>query len=79
MEWLILIFFVALFLLSVVGSAVKIVNEWERGVILRLGRLVDAKLSRPKGATATQRLVRRRTGSLIPYEGKYRPDLSELN
>jgi regulator of protease activity HflC (stomatin/prohibitin superfamily) len=43
MEWLILIFFVALFLLSVVGSAVKIVNEWERGVILRLGRLVDAR------------------------------------
>jgi hypothetical protein len=35
-------------------------------------------LHRPKGATATQRLVRRRTGSLIPYEGKYRLDLSEL-
>jgi regulator of protease activity HflC (stomatin/prohibitin superfamily) len=43
MEWLILIFFVALFLLSLMGSAIKVVNEWERGVILRLGRLVGAR------------------------------------
>ena len=47
-------------------------------LVVSLGRLVDAKLSRPKGATATQRLVRRRTGTLIPYEGKYAPDPSEL-
>ncbi len=40
---ILLIFFVGLFLLSLIGSAVKIVNEWERGVILRLGRLVGAK------------------------------------
>ena len=43
MDVILLIFFVALFLLSIIGSAVKIVNEWERGVILRLGRLVGAK------------------------------------
>jgi regulator of protease activity HflC (stomatin/prohibitin superfamily) len=40
---ILLIFFVGLFLLSLIGSSVKIVNEWERGVILRLGRLVGAK------------------------------------
>jgi regulator of protease activity HflC (stomatin/prohibitin superfamily) len=40
---LLLIVFVAVFGLSLVGSAVKIVNEWERGVILRLGRFVGAK------------------------------------
>lgn len=38
-----LLCFGGLFLLSIVWSAVKIVNEWERGVILRLGRLVGAK------------------------------------
>jgi regulator of protease activity HflC (stomatin/prohibitin superfamily) len=38
-----LICFVGLFVLSILWSAVKIVNEWERGVILRLGRLVGAK------------------------------------
>jgi regulator of protease activity HflC (stomatin/prohibitin superfamily) len=40
---ILLIFFVAVFGLSLIGSAVKIVNEWERGVILRLGRFVGAK------------------------------------
>lgn len=30
-------------LLSILSSAIKIVNEWERGVILRLGRLVGAR------------------------------------
>lgn len=35
--------FAGLFLLSIGWSAIKIVNEWERGVILRLGRLVGAK------------------------------------
>jgi len=35
--------FGGLFLLTVAWSAIKIVNEWERGVILRLGRLVGAK------------------------------------
>jgi regulator of protease activity HflC (stomatin/prohibitin superfamily) len=38
-----LLCFGGLFLLSILWSAVKIVNEWERGVILRLGRLVGAK------------------------------------
>ncbi len=38
-----LVCFGGLFLLSIGWSAVKIVNEWERGVILRLGRLVGAK------------------------------------
>jgi len=38
-----LLCFAGLFLLSIVYSAVKIVNEWERGVILRLGRLIGAK------------------------------------
>lgn len=38
-----LLCFGGLFLLSIVYSAVKIVNEWERGVILRLGRLIGAK------------------------------------
>jgi regulator of protease activity HflC (stomatin/prohibitin superfamily) len=32
-----------LFLLIILSAAIKIVNEWERGVILRLGRLVGAK------------------------------------
>jgi regulator of protease activity HflC (stomatin/prohibitin superfamily) len=40
---ILLIFFVAVFGLYLIGSAVKIVNEWERGVILRLGRFVGAK------------------------------------
>jgi len=31
------------FLLIVLSAAIKIVNEWERGVILRLGRLVGAR------------------------------------
>lgn len=31
------------FLLTILSSAIKIVNEWERGVILRLGRLVGTK------------------------------------
>jgi len=38
-----LLCFGGLFLLTIIWSAVKIVNEWERGVILRLGRLVGAK------------------------------------
>ncbi len=40
---ILLVIFIAVFGLSIAGSAVKIVNEWERGVILRLGRLVGAK------------------------------------
>jgi regulator of protease activity HflC (stomatin/prohibitin superfamily) len=31
------------FLLIVMASAIRIVNEWERGVILRLGRIMGAK------------------------------------
>lgn len=31
------------FLLIILSAAIKIVNEWERGVILRLGRLVGAR------------------------------------
>lgn len=38
-----LLCFAGLFLLSIIWSAVKIVNEWERGVVLRLGRLVGAR------------------------------------
>jgi len=38
-----LLCFGGMFLLAIAWSAVKIVNEWERGVILRLGRLVGAK------------------------------------
>lgn len=34
---------IALFLISLIASAVKIVQEYERGVIFRLGRLVGAK------------------------------------
>ncbi len=34
---------IVLLLIMVVPSAIKIVKEWERGVILRLGRLVGAK------------------------------------
>jgi regulator of protease activity HflC (stomatin/prohibitin superfamily) len=34
---------VGLFVATIIWSAVKIVNEWERGVILRLGRLVGVK------------------------------------
>jgi regulator of protease activity HflC (stomatin/prohibitin superfamily) len=34
---------VGLFVVTIIWSAVKIVNEWERGVILRLGRLVGVK------------------------------------
>ncbi len=41
--WLPLVCFGGLLLASIAYSAVKIVNEWERGVILRLGRLVGAK------------------------------------
>ncbi len=40
---ILLIVFIAVFGLSLIGSAVKIVNEWERGVILRLGRFVGAR------------------------------------
>jgi hypothetical protein len=47
-------------------------------LVVSLGRVVGTKLNRPKGATATQRLVRQRTGSLIPYEGKYSPDLRDF-
>ena len=34
---------IGVFIASIIWSAVKIVNEWERGVILRLGRLVGVK------------------------------------
>jgi regulator of protease activity HflC (stomatin/prohibitin superfamily) len=42
-EALSLIFIVAVFLLSLIGAAIKVVQEYERGVIFRLGRLVGAK------------------------------------
>jgi regulator of protease activity HflC (stomatin/prohibitin superfamily) len=35
--------FILLFLFSLIASAIKIVQEYERGVIFRLGRLVGAK------------------------------------
>ena len=34
---------IAIFVLFLLGSAVKVVNEYERGVIFRLGRLVGAR------------------------------------
>jgi len=37
------IIFLVLFLISILASAVKIVQEYERGVIFRLGRLVGAR------------------------------------
>ncbi len=37
------IVFVALFILIVLSTAIKIVQEYERGVIFRLGRLIGAK------------------------------------
>lgn len=38
-------------------------------LVLNLGRLHDGVLHPPAGPTVTQRLVRRRTGSLLPYDG----------
>jgi regulator of protease activity HflC (stomatin/prohibitin superfamily) len=35
--------FAAMILIAVASAAIKIIPEWERGVILRLGRLVGAK------------------------------------
>ncbi|MBN1890680.1 MAG: hypothetical protein JW850_21985, partial [Thermoflexales bacterium] len=35
--------FVAMILVAVASAAIKIIPEWERGVILRLGRLVGIK------------------------------------
>ncbi|MBI2848385.1 MAG: slipin family protein [Chloroflexi bacterium] len=42
MNWVV-IGIIVLFLIIVIPSSLKIVAEWERGVILRLGRLVGAK------------------------------------
>ncbi|MEN8098676.1 MAG: slipin family protein [Chloroflexota bacterium] len=41
--WLSILCVAGFFLLSIIWRAVKVVNEWERGVILRLGRLVGAR------------------------------------
>ncbi len=41
--WLPALFFLAVFFAGVLGAAVKIVQEYERGVIFRLGRLVGAR------------------------------------
>lgn len=46
--------------------------------MLNLGRLQDGTLRVSKGPTATRRLVRRRFGSLVPYDGPITPDLSEI-
>ena len=35
--------FLIIFLIIIAASAIKILREWERGVILRLGRLIGAK------------------------------------
>ncbi|MDD5038334.1 MAG: slipin family protein [Dehalococcoidales bacterium] len=43
MDTMIFVGIVVLLLLVVLQSTIKIVKEWERGVILRLGRLVGAK------------------------------------
>jgi len=37
------IVFLVIFLIILAASAIKILREWERGVILRLGRLIGAK------------------------------------
>ncbi len=42
-ETIIAIFVVLIIVLSILGSSIKIVREYERGVIFRLGRLVGAK------------------------------------
>lgn len=34
---------VLLFVLSLIGSAIKVLDEWERGVVLRFGRYVDTR------------------------------------
>jgi hypothetical protein len=60
------------------GRLFFVLPSGPRNLAVNLGRLVDGRLSQPKHGTATQRLVRRRTGSLIPYDGKYRPDLSDF-
>ncbi len=42
-EWEIIIIIIAFFILIILGSSIKIVKEYERAVIFRLGRLVGAK------------------------------------
>jgi regulator of protease activity HflC (stomatin/prohibitin superfamily) len=37
------IFFLILFLIIIAAAAIKILREYERGVIFRLGRLIGAK------------------------------------
>lgn len=43
MEWLLLLGFIALIILMVASASIRIVQEYERGVIFRLGRLVGAR------------------------------------
>ena len=37
------IFFLIIFLIIIAAAAIKILREYERGVIFRLGRLIGAK------------------------------------
>jgi regulator of protease activity HflC (stomatin/prohibitin superfamily) len=37
------IFFLIIFLIIIASAAIKILREYERGVIFRLGRLIGAK------------------------------------
>jgi regulator of protease activity HflC (stomatin/prohibitin superfamily) len=37
------IFFLTVFLITIAAAAIKILREYERGVIFRLGRLIGAK------------------------------------
>jgi regulator of protease activity HflC (stomatin/prohibitin superfamily) len=43
MTWFPAVFFVIIIVLMILSSAIKIVKEYERGVIFRLGRLLGAK------------------------------------
>ena len=42
-EGLIPLIIVGLFVITIISMAVKVVSEYERGVVFRLGRLIDAK------------------------------------
>src|SRR3990170_4372388 len=43
MEWLVVVGILAILVLMLASASVRIVNEYERGVIFRLGRLVGAR------------------------------------
>lgn len=50
----------------------------DQPLVLNLGVLRDETLRRPRGHSATQRLMRTYTCRLIPYDGKFRPRAGEF-